>query len=646
MRSVTAGETTTLGLASKRITLRVKVANGDGTMIDYSDWVESLTIEQDVDQPVSGATVSFTRAGSSTQSLSPLRTDSTLNRLNDLVTYSPAIDLNRSITIEVATTVIGDAILAADYKLLFKGTVDVVNFERSPVSIECRDLGAPLVDRWIETETNFGSSGGTAIQTVMQNILDHVFGAGVYTLYVPVSPGFNIVTYRQQKMSVMDALQDLAQLIGWDVRYKWDNGTSTFRLTLSEPPRSKTVPDWTFYSGMYFDVTRLNLELTNIRNVVTVSFRDSADLGNRNTVTVSDAPSITKYGRRFFYIQEADVSPIDTAAEATTMANAALADLKDPKADQEVDMPFWWPADLGDLYRYPDNDVHYDTNQDIAVAEIKHEFAPNHHRTKVRVRGSPIGQYMTWLGRGTTGPTGGGGPGGAAFAPRPSIVPLNTEADNTVWNLRFSAVYGSGGGGANLTYTIKTKTAFGAEVTVTSGTAADFPKDQGITRGLKEDKLVTFTVSDAATGMSAAAQMTVPAYRIVISDDGTHLLGGGGTPTLSDISAFWNGTNSITGRDSAGRITLNKTTTASSSASPQCKVTFTTAYASAPFVALTANSTDPTPEQMGGYGFVSQIVASTVTTTHFIVTFRARLPGVGVTTAETVTIDYVVVGGG
>jgi hypothetical protein len=527
-RSATAPELAVLAKKERQVTHRIKVQNGSGTMIDYSNWLISGKIERDVDQPVDGCTLNFVRSKSNQsviQSLSPLRTDSIINRLNDGVTYGPALDLNRVVTVDLATTAIGVPVLEADYKPLFKGTIDVVNFEQNPVAIVCRDLGAPLVDRWIETETNFGSGvpgsgvGGTAIQTVMQNILDSVFGGGVYTLYTPVSPGADLNTYKQQRMSVMDALQDLAQQIGWDIRFRWDDGTSTFRLTLSNPPRTKTTPDYTFGPNAFYDITDLSLDITNIRNAITGSYRNANNLGNRETITVTDATSISKYGRRFMLIQEADVSPIDSSSEMTTMVTAALADLKEPKADQGVVMPLHWTADLWDLYRYSPNNVHYDTNQDIAVVELTHDFSPKSHRTSVKVRGTPIGQYTTWRGRG--GPIGGPTAAGQAFAPYPFIAPRNTEANDTTWDLRFNALNGSGGGGTNLTYTVKSKKTFGTEATLSSGNASAFPLDLTVTRDLKQDAVITFTVTDAATGLFANATFDVPAFVLAITASGT-----------------------------------------------------------------------------------------------------------------------------
>src|SRR5206468_2125903 len=124
------------------------------------------------------------------QTLSPLRTDSTLNRLDDGITYGPQIDLVRAITIETATTPIGVLPGASNFKLKFKGTTGTVNFGSSPVVVECRDEGGLLVDRWVETKKQYGSLAGVPIETVMQQILDDNLGAGVVSLYTPVSPSY------------------------------------------------------------------------------------------------------------------------------------------------------------------------------------------------------------------------------------------------------------------------------------------------------------------------------------------------------------------------------------------------------------------------------------------------------------------------
>lgn len=507
MRSATAGELTTLAATTRQIAKRVKVKNGSGTYIDLSTWVESVEIDQDIEQPVSGCTVTFRRDSGTTLSLSPLRTDSTLNRLDNGTTYSPQLDVGRSITVEVATTPVGTAPIAADYKLLFQGTIDIVNFENSPAVVTCRDLGAPLVDRWVEVALPYG--GPTeALEDVMLEILDDHLGVGAVPLYTPVSPSHEVPEYQQQRQSVMDAMQALAILPGWDSRYRWDDGTSAFRFTLHEPPRTKTTPDHTFGPGYYIEVTRVELDITNIRNFIEVDFPDGA--GGRDSVTVSDAPSITKYGRRYLFMQEADTSPINTGAEATAMAEAALSDLKDPKAEFEIDAPFFWPADLWDLYRFTTNTVHFDTTHDWAVVSVKHVLSRNRHRTIIAVRGQPAGAYSSWLTREGAG----GGVGGAVRAPIALIEPLNSETDDLSWEIRFDAIAGSGGGGANIVWEVYIKSSFAAESLYSSGTGATLPFDTILLRGVAQDKLVRYVVTDTATGLSDTVNFTVPSQPI------------------------------------------------------------------------------------------------------------------------------------
>lgn len=396
-RTLSGPEATLLAGPVYRVTPRVKVANGSGTMVDLTSWMESITIELDIDQPVSGVTVEF-RRDSNTLSLAPLRADSILNR-DDLGNYSPQLDPGRALTIEVATTALASAPAGGDYKLLFVGTLDFVGWENSPMVTTARDQGGQLVDRWVETEKTYGSVSGTPIQTVMQQILNDVFGTvNPVTLYVPVDPGFNILRYRQQKQSVMDALFALAQTIGWDVRYKFDSGTGTFRLTLSQPPRTKTVPDYTFGPSQYLDITTLNIDRTNIRNVISVSFYNAVTRA-RIAVVANDPTSITRYGRRYFEIQEADDSPIDTGSEASTLASSVLSDLKDPKAEHELETHFLWPVELNDLYRQSPNAVHYNSNQDFASVNITHRLSRTKHRTTIKTRGNPAGAYETWNSR-------------------------------------------------------------------------------------------------------------------------------------------------------------------------------------------------------------------------------------------------------
>src|SRR5690606_40774144 len=105
------------------------------------------------------------------------------------------------------------------------------------------------------------------------------------------------------------------------------------QLILMEPPRNKDAAAADFHFSWEDDIYTQDLEITDrdIRNIVTVTFRNSAT-GERESVTVKDDASIATYGPRAMQIEEGDASPIDTPEEARRLANAAPADRKDMTA--------------------------------------------------------------------------------------------------------------------------------------------------------------------------------------------------------------------------------------------------------------------------------------------------------------------------
>lgn len=266
--------------------------------------------------------------------------------------------------------------------------------------------GATVVDGGV-TWTEKGlttTTTGTAVETVMQRILNDNM-ASPPTLNTPVSPAWAIKFYKQDRVSTWQALRTLADQIGWDLRDFWHAGSSDFRLELRAVDRAKTTPDRTFGPGDRFELKRLETKLEGIRNVVRIIFSDSQDLDagghpKRKTLERTNATSITRYGRRFMEIAEADVSNIDTTAEATAMADAVLSDLSSPLAEQECELPFFPFVELGDLYRFTADGVHYDTDQDLAVVQYRHSFSGGSSpkaRTMLLCRGKPSGGYKRWL---------------------------------------------------------------------------------------------------------------------------------------------------------------------------------------------------------------------------------------------------------
>ncbi len=425
MRARTTDERNRMSATAVNHYIRVEVTNGSGVWKDLTalggyDWVDGWSITASIDQPVASGTVSLKRETSAVNSLAPLMQNSALNVLAG-GGYAPLLDVGRKIRISTAVTAANTAPITADWKLLLDGKIDEIDWEADPITVQFRDMGALLLDTFIETKRAYGSAGGTAVQTEMQKILDDNLGVNAVILYTPVSPGWLIHQYEQDTVSVMDALRALALQIGWDVRYKWDDGTSAWRLTLYDPGRARTVSDDSFGPTEYRDVTQLRLSDADVRNVVRVAFYDSAAGGVLSFVTRTNSTSITRYGRRFMQIALSASSNVDTVAEATAMADAAVADLAFPPGTHEIATLFYWPIELTDLHTYVANGVHYDVDQQFAVTGYRHDAKGGEITTAPITRGSIAGAYKSWLA--TEGPA-------LSLVPVPDFAPGNADGNS------------------------------------------------------------------------------------------------------------------------------------------------------------------------------------------------------------------------
>ncbi len=404
MRTVTGSETTLLQGAHFATFARVLVEDADGTYQDLTnqdsiDWVHSGRIAQTIDQIVATGSFTFWRKQEGGNSLAPLDEDSTLNR-NSVSAYAPLIDVGRGIRCEFATVAIGSSPSGGDWQRVFQGVIDQWTVEDDFVQVMARDaIGAEIADRWIEAERTLGTGPGRAMQDVIQDILTEWTGL---TLFTPTSPSFLITTYIQQRSTVMDALQQLAALTGWVVQPRWDDGTSSFRLTLYDPDRAPTSTTWTWEPDRYEAVPDFTLSRLDIRNALSLWYTNTSDV--RAQVTASDATSITKYGRQWMEIEEPKDSPIDTSTEAQNMLDKALLDLKDPVANQEIKTLCFWPVQLNDYYLFGANDVHYTEDRSFGVTGFRHEFGGGQVDTFIRTRGVPAGFVKPWIQRAVTDP--------------------------------------------------------------------------------------------------------------------------------------------------------------------------------------------------------------------------------------------------
>jgi len=468
MRNITERESDLLLGSQFKQRFRVYIENAEGEMVEFTErdgekWVEYIEINSDIDSPVKDFNIEITRNKDRT-SLSTLMKDSIYNNEDGGIVdseFKPAINLVRKFKIETAIAEIGESIDESYWKTFEEGYIDVINLENNPIILRCRGKGAYLEDKHIEEERAYGSESGVPVETVMNNILQDN-DRGDVDLKVPESPGWAITEYRQRKESVLSALNELAQQIGWEVRYKYYNPTDSIELVFYEPDRDPESIDWIFTPGDYIDVNDLTLDISEIRNKVRVVYSDfekedeDGNPGKRVSIEDEDLDSINEYGVRFMEISEASNSQINTEPEAQRLLDSALHDLKDPKATQEIETVLFFPVQLHDFYEFEPNGVHYDREQNFGVVGYRHQINLKDHESRTYINttgrpnmsetGRPIGQHIQWHRREAR-------PGLARenrfFPPRPPIN-LTTSSSIDGIQLRFSAELGDNVSGYNV----------------------------------------------------------------------------------------------------------------------------------------------------------------------------------------------------
>ena len=451
---ITAPEITLLESGAYAEHWRVKVANGDGTLIDVSTRLHAGTINlPNPDATIGTATLEFRREldVGATTSLAPLIDASTFNRLDDTVTISPLLDIGREATVEIAVTAIGAARPAGGSALWHEV---IGGFAKQPswpkrfgnVTLEVQDRAYKLMRTYVETSATYAAS--TTVEATIQAILDDVMGGGAYPVTVDdVAAGGTTgsalaADHTVYQIPVWEAIQNMASSIGWVLWYRYDNAGAAV-LTLTEPRRAKVAADYTFTNAQIKDVVKLTVIEEDIRNVVVVDYVDVA--GVVQTTADEDATSIAKYGgiRRYARLVEDESSPIRAAAEADELRDAMLSDLKDPDADMAIEtLGAWWPGEPAvDLYTFSANTVMFDNAQTLAPYSISISFSVGSlSNATVAVRGKPSGGSGRWLGR-PPGKPGDGIPevsGNASYNPA-GYVQFDFQGDIDMLAIRYLA---------------------------------------------------------------------------------------------------------------------------------------------------------------------------------------------------------------
>lgn len=426
MRTITTAQNEVLTRGKYKVALKVEIEDPDGVLVDVSsfegvNWIRSVERSENVDDPVVTARVKLF-ARKYNLSMHPLDEDSKINR-DAGGAYDKFLDVRRQIRVLTATVPQDYTPVSGDFELVFDGFIDKVpepGKRGNSITLECRDEGGFLQDTWIEDLERYGDGSVDEtdhvfadLEDITQEILDNwtsgitLFsenGTGGTPFLPGDTPAFNVEAWDVDIQSILDAIRIGANSIGWECRYRWQDNVNDFELQLYEPDRASVSVERTFGPSNYIDITALDVDVSRVRNAIEVTFyTDPEDDQTKTTIEVTDAASIARYGRRWMGIVEAQSSAINSAGEATRMADAILSDLREPDRNQEVDMHYFWAAQLGDRYTFSANDVNYTTDQTWAVVGIRDVLTPTKQRTFIETSRAPSGGSLHWWDRAQLG---------------------------------------------------------------------------------------------------------------------------------------------------------------------------------------------------------------------------------------------------
>lgn len=393
-----------------RHVLRAEVKDVDGSWQDLRDLGPSGvnvlvggTISTTTDELVWRAAVRV-RLGRDTDGLSPLVAASLFNR-DGVGVYAPLLTPGAEIRLHADTLAPGEVESDSSKRLMFWGRVDRAEFASDPMTLTCRDLGGKLLDTIVREKRTYGDPDAPVpAHLVMQQFLADnadLLGGTAPTLAVPDAPTYLVTEFVQVGVSILDALNTLAMLFGWVVRYAFD-ASDDFVLTLYDPQRDRVIPaggDYAIAPTEYHAVDAAALDMVNVRNRLKGWYRDGVT-GEALSVEVRDDGSIAAFGERFEQFGGDLLLPITNGNDMLAFLQYALADQATPPFDHTVSALFLHFVALGDVPEFSGNAVQYDEPQQLAVVGITHEFpdaGDGPSVTQLACRGTPSGAYKRWL---------------------------------------------------------------------------------------------------------------------------------------------------------------------------------------------------------------------------------------------------------
>lgn len=289
----------------------------------------------------------------------------------------------------------------------FEGYIASVRLGGSddPIVLVANDRMHPLMRAFIKTQREYGTNDQTkTLGQTLQERIDDNWSLVKSDIEKPTiwdrdealwAPTLRV----QEHQHLAPALQAEAQYIGFDVRYMWDELRQEFRLTLAEPPRSKTVADFGYEPTSVYEMRALDVDDEYIINSSVVRYvRSGATPGSDGQLpvseaTASNAASITRFGERVALLTIPSIQFVD---EAEDLAVAVVNDLKEPIAVAGARLAANPYIELNDLVEFGADDNVYDGDISLAVSGFSWALTSGAQTLDLQLRGTPAGKSRRW----------------------------------------------------------------------------------------------------------------------------------------------------------------------------------------------------------------------------------------------------------
>lgn len=246
-----------------------------------------------------------------------------------------------------------------------KGYIDTINVNdigNPSISITGRGEEAVIIDCEILERLTYSTGSTDDMETVIQALLDDNMGFLAPTLYVPTPTSFIINEYIQDYGNLMMAIQAVASLAGYVVRYRYDtDGVNKLMLYRPNREAEEGEEDWEIGPTEYLALPLNKLDKLGIRNRIIVRYTDESN-GLESTYYTPDPPtsdSISRYGQRDLPIELGEDSQLTNSAKVGEFALAIRSDLEFPALEEELESYGLWWVQLTDWVKVRPNEVTY-----------------------------------------------------------------------------------------------------------------------------------------------------------------------------------------------------------------------------------------------------------------------------------------------